>query len=120
MIQANSQGTLALSAPSGVLAPRASEPRTADQLAGYPELVRAKYTAVQTESYFRVLGVSPTATGAEVRMAFEDLRRRFDPNRVSKDSAVWHQVAEIAAVLDDAFYVLSNDRLREQYANKIH
>ncbi|MCA9541545.1 MAG: DnaJ domain-containing protein, partial [Myxococcales bacterium] len=94
---------------------RAGAPRTADQMPGFAELVQAKVADVLTADYYQVLGVEPTATEAEMRAAFETLRQRFDPHRVRRDGALWHQVAEIAAVVDDAYGVLSNARLRARY-----
>ncbi len=98
---------------------RAGAPRTADQMPGFADLVQAKLTEVLTGDYFQVLGVEPGATGAEVRAAFEALRRRFDPHRVRRDGPLWHQVSEIAAVVDDAFAILSNPRLRTRYEDAL-
>lgn len=94
---------------------RAGVPRTADQMPGFADLVSAKLTEVITADYFQVLGVHRGVTTAELRAAWEALRRRFDPHRVRRDGPLWHQVAEIAAVVDDAYAMLSDDRLRRLY-----
>ncbi len=107
---------------AGVLPPlesdaiaRAGAPRTADQMPGFGDLVSAKFAEVVTADYFQVLGVPRTATGAELEAAWTSLKRRFDPHRVRREGAVWHQVTEIAAVIDDAYSLLSDSRLRERY-----
>lgn len=94
---------------------RAGAPRTADQMPGFADLVQTKLAEVLTADYFQVLGVEPGCTIAEVRAAFDALRRRFDPHRVRRDGALWHQVVEIAAVIDDAYSMLSDPRLRARY-----
>jgi len=94
---------------------RAGAPRTADQMPGFGDLVSAKFAEVVTADYFQVLGVPRTATGAEIEAAWTTLKRRFDPHRVRREGAVWHQVTEIAAVVDDAYALLADERLRERY-----
>ncbi len=98
---------------------RAGAPRTADQMPGFADLVQAKLTEALTGDYFQVLGVEPGATVAEVRAAFEALRRRFDPHRVRRDGPLWHQVSEIAAVVEDAYAMLSDPRLRTRYEDAL-
>ena len=107
---------------AGVLPPleadaiaRAGAPRTADQMPGFGDLVSAKFAEVVTADYFQVLGVPRAATGAEIEAAWTSLKRRFDPHRVRREGAVWQQVTEIAAVIDDAYALLSDSRLRERY-----
>jgi CheY-like chemotaxis protein len=95
--------------------PTSLAPRTADELPGFGDLVRTKHQAVQGGDYFQVLGVDPAATTSELRAAYEDLSRRFDPHRVRRDSPLWHQVVDIAEVLDDAWRLLSDSRLRARY-----
>ncbi len=82
---------------------------------GYADLVGGKLADVRSADYFQVLGVPQGATRAEVRAAWEALKRRFDPHRVRRDSPLWHQVVEIAAVVDDAHTMLSDPRLRARY-----
>jgi ActR/RegA family two-component response regulator len=94
---------------------RAGAPRTADDLPGFSDLVGSKLTEVQSADYFHVLGVPRTASSAELRAAWETLRRRFDPHRVRRDGPLWHPVMEIAAVVEDAWRMLSDTRLRARY-----
>ena len=58
--------------------------------------------------YFQVLGVPKGATHAEVKMAYDDLKQKFDPHRVSRESPLWKQVVEISSVLEDAYRLLAN------------
>ena len=74
-----------------------------------------KYAAVREAIYFYILGVERGATGSEIRTAYEENRRRFDPHRVRKTSPLWRQVDEIHSVVQDAYVLLSNERLRQRY-----
>jgi CheY-like chemotaxis protein len=94
---------------------RAGAPRTADDLPGFGELVAAKLAEVQTADYFLVLGVPRGAAMSEIRAAVETLKRRFDPHRVRREGSLWHPVQEIAAVVDDAWAMLGDPRLRARY-----
>jgi hypothetical protein len=94
---------------------RAGAPRTDDQMPGFAELLNNKYSEIQAADYHQILGVPRAATGAEIRSAWERLKRQFDPHRVRRDGPHWQQVKEIANVLDDAFAVLGNERLRARY-----
>ncbi len=94
---------------------RAGAPRTDDQMPGFAEQLAQKYSEIQAADYHQILGVPRAATGAEIRNAWERLKRQFDPHRVRRDGPYWTQVREIAAVLDDAFAVLGNERLRARY-----
>ena len=82
---------------------------------GFSELLANKYSEIHAADYHQILGVPRSATGAEIRSAWERLKRQFDPHRVRRDGPHWQQVREIAAVLDDAFAVLGNERLRARY-----
>ncbi|MFX4396899.1 hypothetical protein ABTA35_20050, partial [Acinetobacter baumannii] len=44
--------------------------------------VRARMQLVEEGDYFAVLGISREATGYEVRRAFVELRREFEPTRL--------------------------------------
>jgi hypothetical protein len=94
---------------------RAGAPRTDDQMPGFGELLARKYSEIQAADYHQILGVPRGATGAEIRSAWERLKRQFDPHRVRRDGPHWQQVREVAAVLDDAYTILGNERLRARY-----
>jgi hypothetical protein len=94
---------------------RAGAPRTDDQHPGFAELVAQKHGEIFACDYHQVLGVPRAATGAEVRAAWERLHRLFDPHRVRRDSPLWHQVRDIVTVVDDAWAVLGDERLRARY-----
>jgi hypothetical protein len=98
---------------------RAGAPRTDDQHPGFRELVAQKHAEIHACDYFQVLGVPRAATGAEIRAAWERLRRLFDPHRVRRDGPLWAQVRDIVTVVDDAWAVLGNDRLRAHYASQL-
>ena len=104
---------------NGALQQRALAPRTADQMPGYSDLVASMYQTVISTDYFSVLGISRGATHAELRVAYEGLTQRFNPHRVGRDSPLWFQVKEISTVLDEAYRLLSNKRLRARYETAI-
>jgi DNA-binding response OmpR family regulator len=85
------------------------------------ERVRARLEIVDEGDYFAVLGVSPDATGYEIRRALLDLRRAFEPTRVltprSLDLA--DDVRKIASALEEAYEVLSDSARRERYRRAI-
>jgi DnaJ-class molecular chaperone len=67
--------------------------------------------------YFALLGVSRTATTYEIRRAFESMSADFAPERFELlvRAELAGMLAEIRAVLDDAWRALGDDRLREAY-----
>jgi len=81
------------------------------------ERVRARHRLVTEADYFALLGVRRDATGFEIRRAYESSRRDFDaeafPPELRTELAL--ELAEIGAVLDEAYRVLRDDRLRRQY-----
>lgn len=95
---------------------RAGAPRTADQMPGFAELVGAKRDEARSADYYQVLGVARDATNAEIKAAYERLRRRFDPHRVRRDGPLHGAVTEICEVLDDGYAILAEPRLRSRYA----
>ncbi|MGO9838411.1 MAG: hypothetical protein ACLP1X_29880 [Polyangiaceae bacterium] len=85
------------------------------------ERVRARSQLVEDGDYFAVLGVARDATGYEVRRAFVELRRAFDPSRI-----LTHDVADLAddvrritMVLEEAYEILKDSARRERYRHAI-
>jgi hypothetical protein len=83
--------------------------------------VRARAELVDEGDYFAVLGVARTATGYEVRRAFLDLRRAFDPARilVPQIADLADDVRKIALVLEEAYEILKEPSRRERYRRAI-
>jgi hypothetical protein len=83
--------------------------------------VRARLALVDEGDYFAVLGVSKVATGYEIRRAFLELRRAFDPARlltpVVADLAP--DVRKIIVVLEEAYEILKDAARRERYRRAI-
>ena len=81
------------------------------------ERVLAKHAQVVEADYFAILGVKRDVTGFEIRRAYEALRGAFAPEsfpvEVQRDLA--SPLTEIAAVAEEAFRVLGDDRIRAQY-----
>ncbi|MGH7282571.1 MAG: DUF4388 domain-containing protein [Polyangiaceae bacterium] len=83
--------------------------------------IRARLDLVEEGDYFAVLGVARTATSYEVRRAFTELRRAFDPDRILTPSMVdlGPQVRKIVAVLEEAYDILHDSARRDRYRRAI-
>jgi hypothetical protein len=81
------------------------------------ERVRARWQLVTDADYFALLGVRRDATGFEIRRAYQSARRDFAadcfPGELRRELA--RELDDIASVLDEAFRVLRDDRLRQTY-----
>ncbi len=114
----------------GVLSRRSSTPKndiaepsaSPDALDALDEqALRARIVArrglVDEGDYFALLGVSRLATGYDVRRAYLELRKQFDPNRPLTTQTVdlRADLELIVEVLDEAYEILKDDVRRERY-----
>jgi hypothetical protein len=83
--------------------------------------VRARLQLVDEGDYFALLGVPRSATSYEVRRAFVDLRRAFEPARILNPQIadLNEDVRKIATVLDEAYEILKDNARRERYRRAI-
>jgi hypothetical protein len=83
--------------------------------------VRARMQLIDEGDYFAVLGISRQATGYEVRRAFVDLRRAFEPSRIltPQIADLSQDVRKIASVLDEAYEILRDSARRDRYRRAI-
>jgi preprotein translocase subunit Sec63 len=83
--------------------------------------VRARLEIVDDGDYFAVLGVAHDATGYEVRRAFLELRRAFEPSRVltPRIADLADDVRKISSVLEEAYEILRDNARRERYRRAI-
>jgi hypothetical protein len=85
------------------------------------ERVRARWELVSEADYFALLGVRRDATAFEIRRAYQSARRDFAtdsfPNDLRRELA--QELDDIAHVLDEAFRVLRDDRLRLTYLSNL-
>jgi hypothetical protein len=83
--------------------------------------VRARLQLVDEGDYFAVLGVSRDATSYEVKRAFLELRRAFEPSRIltAPLADLQNDVRKIAMVLDEAYEILRDAARRERYRRAI-
>ncbi len=90
-------------------------------LSAVRERVRARLELVQEADYFTLLGVSREATGYEVRRAYLELRRAFEPARVLTPELVdlEESLRTIVLVLDEAYEILRDGARRERYRRAI-
>lgn len=81
------------------------------------ERVRARWQLVTEADYFALLGVRRDATAFEIRRAYQSARRDFAPETFPADlrRELAQELDDISNVLDEAFRVLRDDRLRGTY-----
>jgi len=118
-------GVIQVAAPGPVdFATRAGQPSEARDgsvdaldLAAIRERVRARSDLVSEADYFTLLGVPRDATGYEVRRAYVELRRSFEPSRVllPELADLEADVRTIVSVLDEAYEILRDGARRERY-----
>lgn len=105
---------------AGARAPRIVEADAMDD-AALRERIRARIDLVEEGDYFALLGVMRNATSYEIRRAYLDLRRAFEPAAVLTPATLdlAEDVRRIAAVLDEAYEILGDNARRERYRRAI-
>jgi ActR/RegA family two-component response regulator len=83
--------------------------------------IEAKLEHVNRGSYFDILGVSEKASPYEIEQAYQRASREFHPVQFAHPSYqnVSSQLALIRRTLDEAYEVLSDDVLREDYRRSL-
>lgn len=83
--------------------------------------IRARLELVEEGDYFAILGVGHDATSYEVRRAFLDLRRAFEPTRIVTPRLhdLAGDVRKIVVVLEEAYEILRDVARRERYRRAI-
>lgn len=85
------------------------------------ERVRARWQLVGEADYFALLGVRRDATAFEIRRAYQAARRDFAIDAFPPDlrRELAHELGDIAQVLEEAYRVLRDDRLRLTYLSNL-
>ncbi len=85
------------------------------------ERVRARWELVSEADYFALLGVRRDATAFEIRRAYQAARRDFAADGFPTDlrRELAQELDDISHVLDEAFRVLRDDRLRVTYLTNL-
>jgi len=85
------------------------------------ERVRARLQLVDDGDYFSILGVGRDATGYDLRRAFLELRREFDPSRLLSPEVadLAEAVRTVTTVLEEAYEILKDPARRERYRRAI-
>ncbi|HVH42238.1 MAG TPA: hypothetical protein VM925_07830 [Labilithrix sp.] len=83
--------------------------------------IRARLELVEEGDYFSILGVAREATSYEVRRAFVELRRAFEPTRLLSPRILdlTDDVRKIVLVLEEAYEILRDVARRERYRKAI-
>lgn len=85
------------------------------------ERVRARLELVEEGDYFAMLGVSRAATSYDLRRAYLELRRSFEPSRLltAGTADLAEPLSLIRDVLDEAYDILRDPTRRERYRRAI-
>ena len=112
-------GVLSVLAPSAreLAADKAAQPRDAFDDAAIRSRISLRRALVEEGDYFALLGVDREATGYEIRHAYLDLRREFDPSKLltAATAELREDVEVILEVLDEAYEVLRDSARRDRY-----
>ncbi len=114
-------GVLQILSPSDSARREASAPQAPQTDELDEEALRARIEArmalVREGDYFAVLGISRGATGYDIRRAYLDLRREFEPSRIlsARTADLRDDVDVICEVLDEAYDVLRDQMRRDRY-----
>ena len=83
--------------------------------------VRARLDLVEEGDYFAILGVARAATPYEIKRAYLEMRRSFEPGRVltAATADLAEAVATILEVADEAYDILRDTTRRERYRRAI-
>lgn len=81
------------------------------------ERIRARKALVDEGDYFALLGLPRGATAYDIRRAYLELRREFEPSRVltAATADLRDDAALIVDVLDEAYEILRDQRRRDRY-----
>lgn len=83
--------------------------------------VRARLALVQEGDYFAVLGVARDATAYEIKRAYLELRRTFEPARLltARTADLLEDVRLLLEVADEAYDILKDGTRRDRYRRAI-
>ena len=84
--------------------------------------IASRRRLVDEADYFALLGLTPTANAFEVRQAYLEFRRAFEPARVLQHPELRTLEDDLKTVLDvveEAYQVLRDDARRERYRRAI-
>jgi hypothetical protein len=114
-------GVIERLAPAGAASEAPPAPRDELDDEAIRARVRARLDVVEEGDYFAVLGVSRAATPYEIKRAYLDLRRSFEPSRVltAATAELSGSLQLILEVLDEAYEVLRDATRRERYRRAI-
>src|SRR5579872_2330205 len=72
------------------------------------------------ETYYTVLGVAPTASAEEIKVAYRELIRQVHPDALPNASDFWKgQAEQHARDINEAYQVLSDSDRRRQYDQQL-
>jgi len=101
--------------------PRSEAPPDAIDEEAVRARIRARVQLVDEGDYFALLGIPHNATSYEVKRAYLDLRRAFEPTRILSPGIIdmADEVRRITTVLEEAYEILGDNARRERYRRAI-
>jgi hypothetical protein len=83
--------------------------------------VRARVALVRDGDYFALLGVGRGATSYEIKRAYLDLRRTFEPSRLltGPTADLYDDVKLVLEVVEEAYEILRDQNRRDRYKRAI-
>jgi hypothetical protein len=79
--------------------------------------IAARRSLVTDGDYFSLLGLAPQATGYEIRRAYLQLRKEYEPSHLltARTADLRDDLELILEILDEAYEILHDDARRERY-----
>ncbi|NRA32470.1 MAG: hypothetical protein HRU17_03930 [Polyangiaceae bacterium] len=104
--------------------PKAPEPSKSPEVLDDEAIrnrIRARLALVQNGDYFALLGVPRRATAYDIRRAYSELRRGFEPSLIlsAGTADLQSEVDTIVEVLDEAYDILRDQVRRDRYRRAI-
>ncbi|MCL2825332.1 MAG: DnaJ domain-containing protein, partial [Polyangiaceae bacterium] len=83
--------------------------------------ISARLALIEEGDYFEVLGVPRSATSYEIRRAYLEARRAFEPSRLltARTAELVDDARLIVEVLDEAYELLRDETRRERYRRAV-
>lgn len=116
-------GVLLVDAPATPKTPKPARAAPAEPLddQALRSRILTRRALVDEADYFALLGVARDATGYDIRRAYLELRRQFEPSRVltAGTADLRDDVDLILEVLEEAYEILKDEQRRQRYRRAI-
>ncbi len=117
LLMAKIDSLIDAASPQAALAAAEQEPVSPEVVEQFRQRLEHRRELVMESDYFSLLDLGPEATAEEVKRAHRRITQELNGGQLPRDAAqeLADELAETSEVLDEAYRVLSDDRLREAY-----